>query len=413
MPVIQLPSGATITTLTLPPADFNAATADEQTLLSHGLPPRPVESPELTSNWLRSVGHPSHFIQPEFKRLDNKRHGVRRTEPTEAGELPSSPNWSGAVVFAPPASTFNGVSGEWNVPTPTPPAFDGATYYSSFWIGIDGDNSPDVFQAGVECEASAVGGVVKQNIYLWWEWYPENEVQITNFPVESGQTCTLSVTSNSSGNVFLKNLSTGVATAFQVTAPTGTLLIGNCAEWIAERPEVGGSITKLADYGTMSFSSAAAKTSLNVVVYPVSGDEIDMTDGPNVISEASVQPPDIVRCVYSGPVPTPSGTGFEVVGSNIGGDPAAVSWARAARYFRPGEQRRPFAQVLRRCLGPPGRLDIFARANNGDLLHKYFEGAWGPRLFNAMEWPGLQGGYRCPRERRGSGPGRGCWFCLT
>jgi branched-chain amino acid transport system substrate-binding protein len=36
-----------------------------------------------------------------------------------------------------------------------------------------------------------------------------------------------------------------------------------------------------------------------------------------------------------------------------------------------------------------------------------------PRLFNAMESPGLQAGYRCPRERRGSGPGRGCWSCLT
>ena len=35
------------------------------------------------------------------------------------------------------------------------------------------------------------------------------------------------------------------------------------------------------------------------------------------------------------------------------------------------------------------------------------------RLFNAMEWPGLRAGYRCPPERRGSGPGRGCWSCLT
>jgi aryl-alcohol dehydrogenase (NADP+) len=35
------------------------------------------------------------------------------------------------------------------------------------------------------------------------------------------------------------------------------------------------------------------------------------------------------------------------------------------------------------------------------------------RLFNAMEWLGLQAGYRYRRERRGSGPGRGCWSCLT
>ena len=44
---------------------------------------------------------------------------------------------------------------------------------------------------------------------------------------------------------------------------------------------------------------------------------------------------------------------LEVVGTGIAGDPVAVSWG-------------------------PGRLDIFARAANGDLLHKFFEGAWGP-----------------------------------
>ena len=36
-----------------------------------------------------------------------------------------------------------------------------------------------------------------------------------------------------------------------------------------------------------------------------------------------------------------------------------------------------------------------------------------PRLFNAMERPGLRAGYRCPPEQRGSGPGWLCWSCLT
>jgi hypothetical protein len=35
------------------------------------------------------------------------------------------------------------------------------------------------------------------------------------------------------------------------------------------------------------------------------------------------------------------------------------------------------------------------------------------RLFNATESSGLEGGYRCPPERRGSGPGLACWSCLT
>jgi hypothetical protein len=57
----------------------------------------------------------------------------------------------------------------------------------------------------------------------------------------------------------------------------------------------------------------------------------------------------------------PGGLGgpLEVVGSGIASDPVAVSWA-------------------------PGRLDIFALADNGDILHKFFEGGWGP---NGMGGP--------------------------
>jgi hypothetical protein len=57
------------------------------------------------------------------------------------------------------------------------------------------------------------------------------------------------------------------------------------------------------------------------------------------------------------------------------------------------------------------------QAGSGPLKFCYEAGPCGygvhPRLFNAMEWPGLQAGYRCPPERRGSGPERGCWSCLT
>jgi hypothetical protein len=42
---------------------------------------------------------------------------------------------------------------------------------------------------------------------------------------------------------------------------------------------------------------------------------------------------------------------LEVIGSGLVSDPIVVAWG-------------------------PGRLDIFARANNGDLLHKYFENGW-------------------------------------
>jgi hypothetical protein len=52
------------------------------------------------------------------------------------------------------------------------------------------------------------------------------------------------------------------------------------------------------------------------------------------------------------------------------------------------------------------------RATTGRKFHTLFV-AVSPRLFNAMEPPGLEAGYRSPPERRGSGPGSACWSCVT
>ena len=253
--LIRFPSGATACVFAAPPEAFNALQADDATLAKHGLPIRPVGHPERLKQWEQSMARPMHFIEPTFKRMDKNRHVPRQRRVTDATE--SSDNWSGVVAFAPAGSSFESVAGQWNVPQPNPSSPDG-TSYSSFWIGIDGDGSSDVFQAGVECEASTSG----RTIYPWWEWFPENEVQISNFPVSAGHVlhCVLNVISNTSGSVFLHNLNTGVATAFQITAPSGTALTGNSAEWIGERPSIDNKITNLADFGEVDFSNVSAFT---------------------------------------------------------------------------------------------------------------------------------------------------------
>ena len=303
MGVVNLPSGATIRTFPIPPAGFDPLTADEQTLLRFGFPPRPLNDSESDERWKRFFGGMKLFIEPTFRRSDNIRNGPRLRGLLEG--LETSPNWSGAVVYAPAQSTFDSINGQWNVPDPSPASVDGTHYYSSFWIGIDGAGSPDVFQAGVECDAVYVGGNVQKTFTPWWEWYPENEVQITNFPVSAGQTlaCMLTVVTNTTGNVYLQNLTASLITMFQITAPAGTVLTGNSAEWIAERPGINGTLSKLANYGVAEFVQCNAHTTTSVNLTPTDGDNVNMTDGGQTVSEGFAESPSNVHCVYTGPHP--------------------------------------------------------------------------------------------------------------
>jgi hypothetical protein len=187
MPTIKLANGLDVKLLNAPPDDFDPMAADQDTLLAYGYPRRP-EDPVALARWRQVLGKPLRFITPTFKVDPTKRHrpANRVTAGTTAGSA-TSPVWSGAVVFAPTSSMLYSVWGTWIVPAPLPAKNDGTWYYSAVWVGIDGDASPDVFQAGVECEAmSPASGPTQTRIYAWWEWFPENEVQITNFPVSAG-----------------------------------------------------------------------------------------------------------------------------------------------------------------------------------------------------------------------------------
>jgi Peptidase A4 family len=117
-----------------------------------------------------------HYIPPTFRMNSDKVHGPRsRTSVAAAAGTETSGNWSGAVVYAPAGDSFKWVEGDWVVPNVGAP-MENQWYYCASWIGIDGDGSGDVCQAGVECEVYRSGTSVTRNIYPWWEWYPANEV---------------------------------------------------------------------------------------------------------------------------------------------------------------------------------------------------------------------------------------------
>jgi hypothetical protein len=109
---------------------------------------------------------------------------------------------------------------------------------------------------------------------------------------------------STSASVFFSNSTTGASTSFTFDAPSGTELVGNCAEWIVEAPTVGGSQSALADYGEVFFSVCEAVSAKSVTVNGGSGDNINMTAGGVTVSDGNLITPTVVQCLYSGTLPT-------------------------------------------------------------------------------------------------------------
>jgi hypothetical protein len=261
-----------------PPEGFDPLRADDKELLVYGYPARPDKErhPELHETWKRMVSRPLTIIEPQFALRTDKQHGVRNTVAND-----TSTNWSGAVSFAAKGDSATYVIGQWTVPDVVAPGL--GSYYCASWVGIDGDGSGDVLQAGTECDIVSFGFFAAKQTYVWWEWYPNYEVQIANFPVTSGDVmfCAICVHSDTEAGFYLTNVTTGASTSFTKTAPSGTHLVGNCAEWIVEAPTVNGGQSALARYGDVYFDECIAGTKHDHLLYGGDGDLITMVDSSN------------------------------------------------------------------------------------------------------------------------------------
>jgi hypothetical protein len=141
--------------------------------------------------------------------------------------------------------------------------------YSSQWVGIDGWGSPDVLQAGSETDAYTSGSTKATFYAAWIEWYPFNESRISNFSVSPGDEMFVEVwnTSATVGNAYLINFSTQQAVSLTFSAPSGTKLVGNSAEWVVERPGISGGFAPLTNYVACPFDACYAVGSVNGGTY--------------------------------------------------------------------------------------------------------------------------------------------------
>jgi Peptidase A4 family len=312
MAQFKLSEGIEITTFEPPPPGFDPLTASAAMLRRHGFPPHlpePRHQERYRKVWSQLKGK-FHYIQPTFRVNSEKKHGPRKPLKTEGTE--SSSNWSGAVVYAPAGTSFKWVQADWVVPNVDAPT-QNQWYYCANWIGIDGDGSGDVCQAGVECDVFRSGGSISRNIYAWHEWYPDPEVQITNLSVNAGDMITVVLCTpqgagtgggvgSTTATIYITNRTTGASMSYNFSAPGGTKLVGNSAEWIVEAPQINGAQSAIADYGQVFFDVCEGYPTKGAAVSGGTGNNINLNSG-GIVSQGYLVSPNVVECLYSGLLP--------------------------------------------------------------------------------------------------------------
>jgi hypothetical protein len=298
------------TTIVAPPAGFDPIAASDEELAYHGFPPRPNQNtePKAYATWVKAMQHSKTRVMPTLAQTSifhgpakqAKANTVTSAAVANNVSLSNQPsntsysyNWSGYVDFS-GATSYGATSYYYLVNDFTVPvaqqafgACTGGWDWGSAWNGIDGWGSPDVLQAGIEFDAYCSGGYRSSYYSAWYEWYPFSEVRIGGFPIVPGDDIFVEVwnTSSTAGHAYLVNYNNNQSVNISFSAPSGTVLTGNSAEWVVERPSVGGSLTTLTNYIMDPFWDAYAYTR-SYAFYDI--DEaypIDMLDNAgNVIS---------------------------------------------------------------------------------------------------------------------------------
>ena len=229
-----------------PPSGFDPLTASDDQLAAYGFPPRPDKNAEGPyASWEKAMKASKHRIIPVLK-VTNRYHGPNIAVGKVENSSATSNNWSGIVdstsVTSYGPSSVTDIGSEFVVPVAEQAygVCTGGWDYSSSWVGIDGwnANAPDVLQAGTDADAYCSGGVTTANYDAWIEWFPYTETVISGFPVSPGTDMFVRVwsTTSTAGHAYLVNLNTNTAVTVAFSAPPGTNLVGNSAEWIVERP---------------------------------------------------------------------------------------------------------------------------------------------------------------------------------
>lgn len=300
VPVYAKPPINGVSAVEPPPPGYDPEASPAAVNAKFNLPPEPdpVTAPRTHRMWQGALS--AKHAMPTV-RSTMVRHGPAkvsaRTDTTE-----SSSNWSGTSVSGTMSPSGQAVTGMFVVPSARLPfgvsCPTAVPYAASLWAGID---DYDVLQAGVGinvfCVVNGASLVEQPQYYVWVEWFPSGEVTVSEPAVNPGDLVFVEVwnTTPEQGYATIYNYSTNTAATYAVTAPTGTSLQANTAEWIVERPDVGYQISNLVNY--VSVPWAGGETWNYVAPIPTlysMGDstvtQITMTDNSgNPISAATIE----------------------------------------------------------------------------------------------------------------------------
>jgi len=296
------------TTIEAPAADFDPISASDEELAYHGFPPRPNQFTQAKAyaTWFKAMNASKHRIVPKLEQTSIFHGPVKHAKLADASAVENNPllstqarntsyssNWSGYVDFSGAtsygSSSFYFLVNDFTVPVAEQAfgACTGGWDYGSAWNGIDGWGSGDVLQAGFEFDAYCSGSTHSTYYSAWYEWYPYGEVRISGFPIAPGDDLFVEIwhTSATQGYAYLVNYNNNQAVEIGFTAPSGTKLVGNSAEWVVERPSVGGSLANLTNYIMDPFWDAYAYTESSAFFDINGATPVDMEDNSgNVIS---------------------------------------------------------------------------------------------------------------------------------
>ena len=302
---VRTPKATDVFRPALTKAEALKLSSDE--LIKRGYPvrPDPKQAPDAFATWLQAVTQRSRLVDARQVARPEMRH----VKPVTASNFETSGNWSGFELRG-ASGTYDEVIGEWYVPTVYPET--NAHTYSAYWIGLDGDGTSDLWQAGTEQEIQdiTIFGIHFDftNYYAWTEFLPPQgtEQVLGNFTVTPGDLMFVEVWVGNSGQgpslsglyaiSFVEDISRGEYTTvyncrgisiFGACLPFGQVNIGGSeAEWIMERPTVGGSLPDLADYSyTFMYDAYALKTNGYWTTYNgANNQQIFMYNGNDLLS---------------------------------------------------------------------------------------------------------------------------------
>jgi hypothetical protein len=251
------------------PKDFNAEGATASELARHGLPPKPDKQRLSTAYraWQQLVESASYRVIPKLERSDIYFGTVKGWKKSSGGPkklaagfpgAATSDNWSGFLIDDTTNIFAHGVwlTGSYTVPAVADclKLIPNIRTWSANWIGVDGDfGSNDVFQIGTSSDNlcnETFGGGPHAAYYAWFEWFPNPSYIIKEFGVIPGDYVVLTavVTQNPTQYTLTYDNRTRRRSVVISPPPPGVPFLGNCIEWILERPSIGNQLTTLAPY---------------------------------------------------------------------------------------------------------------------------------------------------------------------